>query len=74
MEDLLTTAQAAAIKGVSHGRIKQLVVAGRIPAMKIGRDNLIRRADLDRFQPLPRGRRPGKSKKKTGRRATPSTP
>ncbi len=45
--DLLTTTQAAAILGVDASRVRQLVAAGRLPAIKPGYDWLITRADVE---------------------------
>ena len=42
----LTTAQAASLLGVSPSRVRQLVLGGRLPATKMGRDLLIRESDL----------------------------
>jgi excisionase family DNA binding protein len=46
VDDLLTTGEAAKKLGVSAGRVRQLVVDGRLPVVRLGRDNLIRTADL----------------------------
>ena len=46
MKDLLTTMQAAEIVGLSDARIRQLILAGKLPAEKFGRANLIHRKDL----------------------------
>ncbi len=46
VDELLTTGQAAKKLGVSAGRVRQLVVDGRLPVVRLGRDNLIRAADL----------------------------
>lgn len=40
----LTTTEAAALLGVSAGRVRQLIVAGRLPSTKRGRDRFIPRA------------------------------
>jgi excisionase family DNA binding protein len=71
--DLLTTAEAAQVLGVTAGRIRQLIVSGALPAIKRGRDRFIRRADLD---PL-RGRKtaPGPAKgQPRGRRRSATAP
>jgi excisionase family DNA binding protein len=52
----LTTAQAARELGVSPSRVRQLVLAGRLRATKLGRDLLIDPRDLDAV----RDRRPGR--------------
>jgi excisionase family DNA binding protein len=46
MNELLTTHQAAERLGVTAGRIRQLIVEGRLPAVKMGRDNFIKASDL----------------------------
>ena len=46
MQELLTTQQAAEKLGVSASRVRQFIIDGRLPATKLGRDNLIREADL----------------------------
>lgn len=45
--DLLTTREAASLLGVSPSRVRHLVMDGRLPAIKRGRDLWIQRADLD---------------------------
>lgn len=57
--DALTTKQAADRLGVTPGRIRQLVLDGRLPAQKLGRDLFIRPEDLDRLE----RRRPGRPRK-----------
>jgi len=55
-ETLLTTAQAAAFLGISSSRIRQLIIEERLPATKVGRDQLIRKIDLEEFSEIPRQR------------------
>ena len=55
-DQLLTTAQAARILGVTPGRIRQLIVEGRLPARKVGRDLAIWESDLDQVKIRPWGR------------------
>lgn len=52
----ITTYQAAEELGVGVSRIRQLILRGRLPAVKQGRDWMIARADLD----LIRDRKPGR--------------
>ena len=52
----MTTREAAADLGVSPGRVRQLLLAGQLPGEKLGRDWMIRRADVARFKALPPGR------------------
>jgi excisionase family DNA binding protein len=51
---LLTTAQAAKALAITPSRVRQLILENRLPAMKVGRDQLIRQDDLDVFSKLPR--------------------
>lgn len=44
--DFLTTKQVAERLGITPRRVQALVTAGRLPAQKIGRDYLIKEADL----------------------------
>lgn len=60
----MTTKQAAEKLGVSPGRVRQLVAEGRLTVRKIGRDNFIDKADLERFEKewdRTPGRRPAKN-------------
>jgi excisionase family DNA binding protein len=58
MDELLTTSQAAKKLGVSAGRVRQMVVDGRLPVVRLGRDNLIRAADLALVKNRKTGRPP----------------
>jgi len=51
---LLTTTQAADHLNVSPRRVRALIAAGRLPAVKIGRDWMIEPDALERFQAKPR--------------------
>jgi excisionase family DNA binding protein len=53
--------EAAARLGVSTARVRRLVLDGRLPAEKFGRDLVIQESDLDAFKRL-KGGRPPKSK------------
>jgi len=44
--NLLTTRDAATRLGVTVTRVQAMIVAGRLPAAKLGRDYVIREADL----------------------------
>ena len=71
MPGLLTTQQAGEILGVNASRVRQFILEGRLPAIKLGRDNLIREEDLvlvqDRRTGRPLDERAG-SKKATPRK------
>lgn len=59
MSTSLTTQQAAAKLGVTVSRVRQLVLNGRLPAEKFGRDLVIKESDLK----LVEDRRPGRPPK-----------
>lgn len=52
----LTTQEVAAELGITTRRVLALIRAGRLPAVKHGRDWLIDPAELEAFSPRPRGR------------------
>lgn len=62
MQELLTTEQAAEKLGVSASRVRQFIIDGRLPATKLGRDNLIREADLKLVGDRKAGRPPKSNK------------
>lgn len=57
--DLLTTKEVASRLGVTVTRVQQMITAGRLPAEKLGRDYIIKNADLR----LVENRRPGRPPK-----------
>lgn len=57
---VLTTKQVAERLNISRNRVLDLIAAGRLPAVKLGRDWTIRPADLR----LVRVRKPGRPPKK----------
>ena len=57
----LTTTEAAARLGISTARVRRLVLDGRLPAEKFGRDLVIHETDLASFERL-KGGRPPKAK------------
>lgn len=59
MTGLLTTQQAAEKLGVTAGRVRQMIVDGQLPAVKMGRDNFIKESDLK----LVEGRKVGRPSK-----------
>ena len=54
----VTTTEAARRLGISTARVRRLVLDGRLPAEKFGRDLVINEADLDSFERLKGGRPP----------------
>lgn len=67
MSAKLTTKEAAEKLGVSPARVRQLVLAGDLPAEKFGRDLMIKEADLKLVEDRPMGR----PKKATSTTTTP---
>jgi excisionase family DNA binding protein len=45
-EKLLTTEEAAARLGVTTARVRQMIIAGRLPAQRFGRSHMIAESDL----------------------------
>ncbi len=43
---LLTTKEVAERLGVTQTRVQQLILEGRLPAQKMGRDNFVKESDL----------------------------
>ena len=60
---ILTTAQAAKILKVNDSRVRQLILSGRLPAQKLGRDWIIKEKDLSKVA----DRKPGRPKGKGGK-------
>ena len=56
---ILTTKQAAKELGVNDSRVRQLILAGRLPAKKFGEVWMIRKKDLSKVA----NRKPGRPKK-----------
>jgi excisionase family DNA binding protein len=57
---LLTTTEAAARLGISASRVRQLILEGRLPAVKNGRDLWINEKDLKLVAKRKRTGRPKK--------------
>jgi excisionase family DNA binding protein len=58
MDKLLTTREAADKLGITHGRVRQMVADGHLPAQRMGRDNFIKESDLPLVAERKRGRPP----------------
>jgi excisionase family DNA binding protein len=59
--EIVNTAQAAQVLGITRRRVNALIKEGRLPATKLGRDWAIGQDDLEAFAKLPRptGKRVG---------------
>lgn len=55
---MLTTLQVAERLGVTAGRVRQMIVDGQLPAIKLGRDNFIKASDLKLVKDRKVGRPP----------------
>lgn len=67
MDTFLTTRQAAERLGVSDSRIRQLILEGKLVAVKAGRDWLIKTSDLRLMEK--RKTKPGPAAKGVGKAA-----
>jgi excisionase family DNA binding protein len=56
---ILTTKQAAKALKVNDSRVRQLILSGRLPALKLGRDWIIKEKDLKKVE----NRKPGRPRK-----------
>ena len=62
IEGYITTKEAAGKLGVAESRVRQLVVEGRLPHVKMGNSNLIKESDLELVRNRKRTGRPPKVK------------
>ncbi|MBX7056051.1 MAG: helix-turn-helix domain-containing protein [Pyrinomonadaceae bacterium] len=58
---LLSVADTAQRLGISRGRVAQLIAAGRLPAVKVGRVFVINESDLKALENRKSGRPRGSS-------------
>jgi len=61
----ISQAQAAKLRGVTRQAISLLVRKGRFQTLSIGGKTLLRRAEVEEFQPKPPGPLRGKRQKRT---------
>ena len=69
MEDLITPAEAARLRGVTRSAITDLVKRGRLQSVEVGGRPFLSRAEVERFTPEITGR-PPKSADAPEKRAT----
>lgn len=55
-DDLISIAEAARLRGVTHGAIRNLIERGRLPAQEVAGRRVLRRGDVMRFIPEKGGR------------------
>ena len=60
----ISQSEAARLRGVTRAAISALVKRDRLKTLKIGGKNLLNRADIENYQPQPRGPKPKKEKRK----------
>jgi excisionase family DNA binding protein len=65
---LLTTPEAAERLGVTVTRVQQMIVAGRLPAEKMGRDYFIKEEDLKLIADRKPGRPPKAKPESNGKK------
>jgi len=53
----LTTSEAARLLNLTQGRIRQLVIAGELNAVKVGTSLAIRQSSIDRYKRNKNGKR-----------------
>jgi excisionase family DNA binding protein len=65
LDDLITQAEAARLRGVTREAIYDLVARGRLQAIEIGGQRFVRKSEVIGFESLPAGRPPRSTKRKT---------
>jgi excisionase family DNA binding protein len=63
LDDLVTQAEAAKLRGVTREAIYNLVARGRLQTVEIGGQKFVRRSEVLNFEALPAGR-PTESRRK----------
>lgn len=66
LEDLITQAEAARLRGVSREAIYGLVARGKLSVVEIGGQKFVRRSEVESYTPEAGGRPPTKSAAKRG--------
>jgi excisionase family DNA binding protein len=65
VDDLISIADAARLRGVTHGAIRDLIDRGRLNSVEVAGRRLVSRVDVEAFEPE-KGGRP--SSKKGGKK------
>lgn len=65
VEDLISIADAARIRGVTHGAIRDLIDRGKLNAVEVAGRRLVSRVEIEAYEPS-KGGRP--SSKKGGKK------
>lgn len=69
LEDLITQAEAARLRGVSREAIYGLVARGKLQTVEIGGQKFVRRSEVENYTPEPGGRPATKAKPSTSAQA-----
>lgn len=64
-ERILTTEEAAAQLGVTPARVRQMIIARRLPSQRFGRSHMILESDLQLVEDRHTGRPPKRSSETT---------
>ena len=67
LEDLITQAEAARIRGVSREAIYDLVARGKLKVVEIGGQKFVSRSEVERYEPQAGGRPAGLTSSKPAR-------
>jgi excisionase family DNA binding protein len=65
LEDLITQAEAARIRGVTRTAIAGLIARGNLSVVEIGGQKFLRRAEVEKYKPQAAGRPATKDKMPT---------
>jgi excisionase family DNA binding protein len=56
LSDLMSIADAARLRGVTHGAIRDLIGRGRLSTLEIGGRRFVSRSEVETFEPSKGGR------------------
>jgi len=68
LQDLITQAEAARLRGVSREAIYGLVARGKLSVTEIGGQKFLRRSEVENYTPGIGGRPPFKARKKLSKK------
>jgi len=68
LQDLITQAEAARLRGVSREAIYGLVARGKLSVIKIGGQKFLRRSEVENYTPAVGGRPPLKAAKRRAKK------
>lgn len=58
LADWISQSEAARLRGISRQAIARLVKRGRLSVLAVGGRNLVRKSEVESFDPIPAGRKP----------------